>query len=104
MNPTQAASLIELGVVKKTRRRVRIGWASRQVTNLYELLVPPSEPSTHRSAGERGSATESGGQTVSKVQGIPTVVSPLLESAIERFQRAWERRQADKYALQRVGV
>lgn len=99
------ARLEALGVLRKTRRRVRIGWASRQVTNLYELLVPPpSEPSTRRSAGERGSETESGGQTVSKVQGLPTVGSALLENAIARYQRAWERRRADKYALQPVGM
>lgn len=82
------ARLEALGVLRKTRRRVRIGWASRQVTNLYELLAP----------------TESAGQMVSKVQEIPTVGSAMLEGAIARFQRAWERRQADKYALQRVGV
>jgi len=84
------ARLIELGVVRKTRRRVRIGWASRQVTNLYELLAPP--------------CTESAVQTVSKVQGIPTVVSPMLSEALDGIRRAMERRHADRYALKRVGV
>ncbi len=82
------ARLVELGVVRKTRRRVRLGWASRQVTNLYELLA---------------TATESDGQTVSKVQEITTVERPrlhLLEAAIASF----ERRRADRYALLRVGV
>lgn len=83
------ARLVELGVVRKTRRRVRLGWASRQVTNLYEMLAP---------------ATESDARTVYKGQESPTTVGrerlPLLEAAIASF----ERRRADRYALQRVGV
>lgn len=83
--------LEELGLLRKTKRRVRIGWASRQVTNLYELLAP----------------TESDGRPVHREQEKPPTVvraSPLLEAAISRFQAAFARRQADRSALQLVGT
>jgi hypothetical protein len=59
------ARLEELGLVRRVKQRVRVGWVSRQATNCYVFLAPATEFASRTVFGEntdskRGSGSEGG--------------------------------------------